>query len=316
MMHWHKLGLVITPDRALPWMQSHAQLPTVDSLGSGLFRVYFAGRNAVQHSHVGWAIVRLSGTTAQLIDRATAPVLSPGPMGHFDEHGVFPSSLVTVGSEKWLYYAGWNQGVRAPLFYAAIGLAVSRDGGEHFERASPAPIMARGPHDPWMVTSPCVYREGARWRMHYVSGLRWDVNASGALQSLYHVKSAESDNGIDWRRDGRVTLALANDDETNIARAQVCPHPDGGQEMWYCYVRKPHAGYLIGYARSHDGVVWERHDAHAGLDTSANTFDADMMAYPNVVWHEGRRWMFYNGNRFGADGIGVAVQALHDTTTP
>ena len=70
-----------------------------------------------------------------------------------------------------LYYAGWNPGTPPPLFTASIGLAVSDDGGLTFERWSPAPILSRGRHDPCLLTSPCVIREGSEWRMWYVGGL-------------------------------------------------------------------------------------------------------------------------------------------------
>jgi len=32
-----------------------------------------------------------------------------------------------------------------------------------------------------------------------------------------------------------------------------------------------------------------------------------MMEHPAVVQHDGRWFMFYNGNRFGKDGVGLAV---------
>src|SRR5206468_2418892 len=121
-------------------------------------RVYFASRTPEQRSHIGWVDVELSDRPV-VRARAALPVLSPGPIGHFDEHGVFPASVVQHDDGRlWMYYVGWTQGVTPPLFYASIGLAVSEDGGNSFTRVSPAPVMSRSAFDPCLVTSPYVFR--------------------------------------------------------------------------------------------------------------------------------------------------------------
>ncbi len=79
-----------------------------------------------------------------------------------------------------------------------------------------------------------------------------------------------------------------------------------GYEMWFS-VRGD--AYRLGYARSRDGLTWERRDAAAGLAPSAAGWDAEMVAYPHVFEHGGRRHMLYNGNGYGATGVGSAVAA-------
>ena len=39
-------------------------------------------------------------------------VLDVGPLGAFDDSGVTTSCLVTAGSDRFLYYTGWNRGAR------------------------------------------------------------------------------------------------------------------------------------------------------------------------------------------------------------
>ena len=301
---WRKLGLVFAPDGRYPWMHSHAQLPVADVREDGHCRVYFASRTADQRSHIGYADVHLADpTTVRAV--STEPVLAPGPVGYFDEHGVYPAAVVHVGARIFLYYIGWNRGTPPPLFYAAIGLAVSDDGGRTFTRYTPAPIMARGPHDPCLVTSPYVWRTGDAWRMIYVSGVKWEWHGE-ALRSFYHLKYAESADGIAWRRDGRVAIDFQTPAETNIARASVLEEM-GVLKMWYCYVRGTQP-YRMGYAESTDGLTWVRRDAHVGIDVSADGFDSAMLCYPNVVTHHGSTYMFYNGNDYGKAGFGLAVR--------
>jgi hypothetical protein len=81
--------------------------------------------------------------------------------------------------------------------------------------------------------------------------------------------------------------------------------------MWFCSrdsndFRDGGGAYRIGYARSPDGVTWERDDAFGGLDVAPEGWDATMTAYPYVVRHADRLLMFYNGNGFGRSGIGYA----------
>ena len=299
---WEKLGLVFAPSGEMPWMRSHASLPVPLRLEGDLYRVFFAARDDENRSSICALTLQLQ-PVVRVVSVATTPVLSPGPLGNFDDHGVYPSSIVAIGGRLWLYYIGWNPGVKRPLFYSSIGLAVSEDGGETFARVSPAPIVARGRWDPCLVTSPCVRLEGDRWRMWYVSGFRWDETSEG-MQSYYHVKYAESADGIEWRRDGRVAIDLAAP-ERNIARPCVV-HDADRYRMWYSY--DAGRGYRIGYAESDDGLCWTRLDGLAGIAPSVTGWDADAQAYAWVFSHGGSRYMLYNGNGFGRTGFGIAME--------
>jgi hypothetical protein len=75
--------------------------------------------------------------------------------------------------------------------------------------------------------------------------------------------------------------------------------------MWYSY-RGPN--YRIGYAESSDGISWERKDHLSGIGVSESSFDSEMIEYAAVVEYNGRHYMFYNGNNFGQNGIGLAVE--------
>jgi hypothetical protein len=81
--------------------------------------------------------------------------------------------------------------------------------------------------------------------------------------------------------------------------------------MWFCSrdshdYRDGAGAYRIGYARSNDGLLWERDDSYGGLDVAPQGWDATMTAYPYVMRCDERLLMFYNGNGFGRSGIGYA----------
>jgi hypothetical protein len=298
---WKKLGLVFRPTPALEWMRTHAAAPLIYPLETGAQRIYFASRDAGNRSHIGWVEMDLRDPTRELAV-ADAPALAPGALGCFDDSGVYPGSIVEHEGRLLLYYAGWNPGQPPPLFTASIGLAISDDGGLTFERWSPAPVLSRGRHDPCLVTSPCVIREGGEWRMWYVGGFRWAEEA-GELHSYYDVKYARSDDGVVWERDGRVAIPLAPG-ERNIGRPCVVRLAEG-YEMWYS--ASGSGGYRAGYARSDDGLDWTRLDHDAGLEPSPEGWDSRAVAYPWVALLDGRRHAVYNGNDYGRDGFGLAV---------
>lgn len=299
---WNKLGLLYRPDATKPWSRTHAQNPCTLELGETGARVYFATRDDNQRSHVGSFDVDWSPAPT-VVSAADAPLLGPGPLGWFDDHGVLPSSAVRHGKDVYLYSIGWNPGKREPLFYASIGLAVSTDGGRTFERVSPAPVMARGPHDPWMVSACHVMIDGGVFRMWYISGLGWDERGDGSLSSRYHVKYAESDDGVEWRREGRVAFELQSG-ETNIARPAILK--DGAlYRAWFPV--EAGDGYRIRYAESADGCDWVRKEEENPLVPTPGSFDSDAVAYPWVLRGTGgRTFMLYNGNGLGRDGVAIA----------
>ena len=303
MIAWKKLGLIFQPRIEAYWMRSHAQLPTPVMLDGGRCRVFFAGRDGRQRSHAGWFDVHLDDP-AQILETSPDPVLTPGKPGFFDGDGIYVASAVRTNADKLqLYTIGWNAGSKPPMFYAGIGVAESLDGGRTCRKLGQAPIMGRSEHDPCLVTAPVVLRDAGEWKMWYVSGIEWEKTETG-LQSHYHIKYAHSADGLAWERAGQVCVACNAPDETNISRFWVL-REGRIYHAWYGYHRG--AGYRIGYATSLDGLAWQRRDDEAGIEVSASGWDSEAIAYPAVVRYNGRLFMFYNGNGFGRDGIGLAI---------
>lgn len=295
---WKKLGLFIEPQKDQWWSLTHAMIPTPESLGNGIFRIYYSGRNASNQSHIAWADVDLN-VPYRVIRHSDGPVLSPGKLGCFDDNGVTPSCVVDLpDGEKALYYIGWNPGstVRMHLFG---GLAISRDQGKTFERWSRAPILERSITDPYLNTAPWVVPDGNGYRIFYVSGHEW-VNKD---LPRYNIKTAYSLDGKNWIREGHVCIDFKDAEENALARPYVIVE-NGLWKMWFAY-KGP--AYRLGYAESSDGLNWKRLDHLAGIDVSPSGFDSDMVEYAAIVNHDSRRFMFYNGNNYGFDGIGLAV---------
>ena len=295
---WIKKGLVYAPQGDSDWLRSHAALPVVDRAGSS-YRVYFSSRDQQGRAQV--AFFETGPTFDEVRRVSNQPVIGLGSLGAFDDSGVTTSWIVNHNGRKYLYYSGWSLGVSVP-FYFFIGLVISEDGGATYQRVSPSPVLERNHVDPYLTASPCVLFEEGKWRMWYVSGTGWEMK-NDRPQHRYHIKYAESTDGIEWKRDGLVCIDYQSDAEYAISRPCVVRQGDL-YRMWFASRGN---SYRIGYAESTDGFTWARKDEEAGIDVSASGWDSEMIAYPYVFAHEGDYYMLYNGNGYGQTGIGLAV---------
>lgn len=294
---WQKIGRIFVPAADVWWMKSHAMLPSILHLAQDRCRVFFSGRDDKNRSHIGYFDLDLQNP-AKILSVSPEPVLAPGELGCFDDSGVTPSCLVREGEKVYLYYIGWSQRSSVRMGLVA-GLAVSGDGGQTFKRYSRAPLLERTDHEPFAImTAPYVLKDRGIWKLWYVSGIGWQ----NPDLPRYNIKYAQSADGIHWQRDGHVCIEL-NESENALARPCVLKE-DGIYKMWYAYKG---ADYRIGYAESADGLMWTRKDQDAGIEVSPSGWDSQMIEYAYVLNHQGKKYMFYNGNDYGKEGIGLAV---------
>ncbi len=297
-MKWQKLGHIYQPSGALPWARSHAANPVAEFVAGDVYRIYFSSRNEKNQSSVGSLLVDMKNPT-RVIEVAEDPVLLPGDIGMPDDSGVSIGHILRVKGKRYLYYMGWNLSVTVP-WRNAIGLAISEEGRKDFQRYSRFPIMNLGETDPYTLSYPWVMIEGGRYRMWYGSNLKWGPEKT---DMLHVIKYAESKDGITWQRPNIICIDAKAPEE--VAICKPCVLKDGETyKMWYCH-RGP--AYRIGYAESKDGIRWKRLDSIAGIDVSQDGWDSEMIEYPFVFDHQGKRYLLYAGNGFGKTGFGIAV---------
>jgi hypothetical protein len=307
-VRWIKKGVIFRVDGNYEWMAHHACVPVADRIDDTRLRIYFGPRDTQGRSHTTFLETDADDPSKVLYvhDR---PLLSPGPLGAFDDSGVMPSCIVDHEGRKYLYYIGWNRGVTVP-YRNSVGLAVSDDGGITFQRVFPGPVLDRTRDEPFFCASPFVMIDEGIWKAWYASATGWVV-VDGHPEPVYVIKYAESRDGRVWDRTNITCIEPSFPDEAN-ARPVVLRDGDR-YRMWYCfrgsvgYRTNPETSYRIGYAESRDGVRWTRLDDRVGIERSADGWDSVMMEYPWVYEHRGRKHMLYNGNGFGETGIGFAL---------
>ncbi|WP_300332559.1 hypothetical protein [Accumulibacter sp.] len=310
MLRWRKLGRLFNPahSRPWPWMQEFAQCPTPFVLNDDVLRVYFAcrprrGADRQYVSHPAYVDLARDDLT-RIVRVAQTPLLPGGDSGTFDEFGAMPGSVLREGSDVYLYYTGWTRMQSVP-YTLAIGLAVSRDGGETFFRAGPGPVLGLSLDEPYFVTGPVVRIVDDQWIMWYLSCRRWLFDG-GQPEPVYQIARAGSSDGIHWQRESAAVMPLLSENECQDILA-----PFFFAGTWHAIFawRQPSAflgGYRLGYAWSTDLTTWQRDDSAVGIELSADGWDSQMMCYPQVIEVDGRILMFYCGNDFGREGFGVA----------
>jgi hypothetical protein len=293
-MGWQRLGRVYIPSGEKLWLASHASVPFAEPMQDGLVRIWFSPRDAANHSHIAWLVIEMARPD-RVLAIANEPVLGCGPPGAFDDCGAMMSWL----AGERLYFIGWTTRATVP-FHVSIGLA-ERAGGNW--RRSPAPLLDRGPEDPWFCSNPSVLNDGTRQRMWYLGGLGWE-QIGGRWSPSYHICHAHSTDGLHWQDRGTVAVPLEGD-EFALARPSVLRTSEGWL-MWFC-ARTRSRPYRLRAARSFDGLHWDRAPDLGGLEPAETGWDREMIAYPHVFEHIGARWMLYCGNGFGRSGFGLAV---------
>jgi len=296
---WRKIGQIYCPSGEKNWLQSHAAVPIAEHIEGNLFRIYFSSRNNLNQSFTGYLIMDITQPN-HILDLSENPILTPGCLGEFDDSGAMATWLTHYNGRRYLYYIGWNLGLTVP-FRNSVGLAIDRNDGKFIRYAS-GPILDRTMLEPHFVASCCVIPYSDKWRMWYLSCTGWRIR-NGHIEHRYHIKYAESDDGISWNRNGIVAIDYLDDTEYAISRPSVIRDEDCWK-MWFS-----HRGsfYKIGYAESADGIRWERQDSYCGIDVSNYGWDSEMIEYPFVFDHNDVRYMLYNGNGYGKTGFGLAV---------
>ncbi len=302
---WVKKGRLFDPDQYYNGKFTHASIPTAVKMKSNVFRIFFGSRDQSNRSHVLYADAEIDGENIRIVRVSDEPVLSPGELGHFDEHGVMPGSVIYNEMENlyYMYYIGWQRLQSVP-FNLNIGLAFSKD-LKRFHKIYKVPVIPISDDAPFLNTSPFVMYDEGIYKMWHVGGVKW-VKKEDGVKHFYNIRYAISVDGVHWKKEG-VAVDFKYPNEYALARPSVLKE-NGIYKMWYSF-RASSFGetYRIGYAESIDGRKWIRKDELSGIDVSESGWDSEMICYPFVFKHNGVKFMLYNGNGYGRTGFGYAV---------
>jgi hypothetical protein len=296
---WKALGRLTTEP---------ASYPTLDRVVDDI-RVYHARRDDQGRSLIHHATVR-EDEPLRVRSTSDRPLFDLGPPGTFDADGHAPRWVVeSPDGSRLMYLIGWNRSTTVP-FHVSIGAARSIDGGRSWAKLD-GPVMDRSIDEPYFCTSPCVLFDEGHYRMWYSGGTGWEPH-EGRLEPVYRLHHAESPDGLHWRKTPHVCV-----DQFPGGDAIAWPvvwREGASYRMLFSYRGRaayrdnPAHAYRIGSAISSDGLAWELRNEEVCLQRSGQEWDSVMTCYGSPVGD----LLFYNGNGFGATGIGVARRVDFD----
>lgn len=301
-MKWLKQGLIYCPDGSMHWAQHYAIAPSPFLVASNRLRMFLAFCDENMIGRAGYVDVDPENPK-NILDISRRPVLDIGKPGRFDENGIMPTCILSVGDKLYMYYVGYQIGQKI-RYYQFSGVAVSVDGGENFNRVQEVPILDRRQGESLNRTAPFVMFEDDCFRMWYVGGDEW-TTVNGKSLPVYNVRYTESEDGINWSAHGSICLDFKSEDEYVIGRPWI--FKANGLYKMVLSSRTRSKGYRLGYAQSIDGINWQRLDHMISIDVSDNGWDSQMIAYGSIFNWKEKVYMFYNGNDCGRTGFGYAI---------
>lgn len=313
-MIWEKLGKIFDPrgHKLSDGCTEYAQYPQ-PLLFDDFVRIYFSARkrdprNGKYLSCVSF--VDMDKTFRNILHVSTHTVIELGKPGCFDEHGIFPLSILRYGDKVYGYTCGVSRRQSVPVD-CSIGFAISTDDGLTFQKLGDGPILTSSLHEPFLAADPFVSRFGGQFHMWYVYGVQWKRYAVDLPPDrIYKIGHAVSQDGISWQKEGRQIIADSFAEESQALPSVV--RFEGRYHMLFCYRQSfdfrtnRDRSYRIGCAHSDDLVTWTRDDANVGIDVTESAWDSDMLCYPCIFECDGQIYLLYNGNEFGRYGFGLA----------
>jgi hypothetical protein len=322
-MKFNNQGLIFDITTFEPFKEYlFAQSPQLLRIKDG-FRIYFSARKQFSDNRMPISeilYVDFDLDFKKVIGFSTKPVLSPGILGSFDEHGAFPMHVKKINSRIFGYISGWSRRISVPV-ETAIGISESFDGGTSFTRLGPGPILAASQGEPFLVGDPFVLEAHSGLVMFYIAGTEWKSYENEVdPQRIYKIRSAYSVDGIEWAQKGENLIP----DSLGQDECQALPTVIKAGErniMFFCYREAqgfrsdPKKSYKIGCAESLNLVDWTRKDEILEIESHETSWDSEMKCYPHATVLGNSIYLLYNGNSFGRNGFGLAIHKLEDSET-
>ncbi|MDI3318639.1 hypothetical protein [Pinibacter soli] len=299
-MRWIKKGLIFSSKNQPVWSKNSALTPSPILLGDKI-RVYAGFRDDEGVSRIGFVDLN-ADCPNEIIGVSDKPVLDIGEPGTFDDNGVILGDVIADGDQIRMYYVGF-QLVKRAKFLAFSGLAISNDNGNTFERVSNAPILDRSNNQHFIRAIHTALNDNGTWKIWYAAGNKWEI-INGQPFPCYNIYYTESKNGIDFNNPAQFCVDNIWP-EYRIGRPRVYKISDNKYLLFYTK-GTIHGDYFPGVATSTDGINWVRKDDQLGIELSNEGWDSETLCYPSLLNYKNKVYMFYNGNKMGADGFGYA----------
>ncbi|SFL45325.1 glycoside hydrolase family protein [Pelosinus propionicus] len=312
-MKWRKMGQIFSFEdfNFRKEFVSHSQSPQA-VVFDDYVRIYFSTRQKSENGKFLSKVqfIDFDKSFTKIINQSTKEVIKLGELGTFNEHGIFPFNPVKYKNKICAYTTGWTRRSSVDVD-SGIGLAISHDGGESFEKMGDGPVLSTSLNEPFLVCDGFVRVFNDMFHMWYIYGTEWKVfEQNQEPERTYVIGHATSVDGINWVKEGRQIIESKYDGECQALPSII--QIGSRYHMYFCcrnsydFRKNPQNSYRLGYAYSDDLINWIRDDENVGIEVSKTGWDSEMMCYPHIFEMDNEIYMLYNGNEFGRYGFGLA----------
>lgn len=241
----------------------------------------------------------------ELIPASIKLQLEKGSPGTFDENGVFPASVIDFEDSWGLSYTGFQLGYEVP-HYNFGGFAIRSGSNSRLKRVSEAPIIDREDEGLTVRAGLSAIKldldDNREWVSVYAAGSTFEF-INGKLRPNYSVYGQFTHPfGIREKGDLKVKYSEL---EHGVGRPYLTSYKD--LLLLFYTRRRRDFGYLPGVAISNDlGKTYKRFDEILeDVTPRIHGLDNEMQYFPApLIWNT-KLYVFYNGNNFGQNGMGV-----------
>jgi hypothetical protein len=241
----------------------------------------------------------------ELIPATVKLQLEKGDPGAFDENGVFPASVIDFEDSWGLSYTGFQLGYKIP-HYNFGGFATRRDLNSPLLRVSKAPIIDRADEGLTVRAGLSAIKldtgDKSKWISVYAAGSTFE-RINGKMRPNYSVYGQYS-HPLEVQDNGDLKVEY-NELEHGVGRPYITTY--NNLLLLFYTRRRRDFSYLPGVAISTDeGKTYIRFDQILeDVTPRIDGQDDEMQYFPApLIWNK-KLYVFYNGNNFGQNGMGV-----------
>jgi predicted GH43/DUF377 family glycosyl hydrolase len=114
-MKWRKMGRVYVPGGEMSWAKRYAFPPTPYFISDDVIRMYVAFCDEKTVGRIGYVDISAEDPS-EVLAVSHEPVLDTGTPGAFDENGILPTSVLDVDGRLYLYYVGYQLGMKVRYY--------------------------------------------------------------------------------------------------------------------------------------------------------------------------------------------------------
>jgi len=236
------------------------------------------------------------------------PVLKQGGAGEWDRKWITSPSVIYDNGIYHMWYRGI---VYRQSGDGQIGYATSKD-GINWTKYEQNPVIKSQDPEAWesSIYSICVLKIDTTYYMYY-DGERKDQ------PDCYDIGVAFSPDGLRWTRHPEPILITG---DSGSWEEYTLQHPsviyDGNEFfMWYAAGNNTNpAIFNIGYARSVDGILWEKYQKNPVLSIGEKGDWDDLRVWAPCVIFNGKSFeMWYTGydSKFQQIGYAFSIDGIH-----